>query len=80
AYGTRVWNMLKERNVIEQLGQHFGHDLFECEVRYLCEHEWAHTAEDILWRRSKLGLAFDEKQVKVLEAYLSKRRLKDDAA
>ncbi|HHP4934482.1 TPA: hypothetical protein ACSB4V_003799, partial [Acinetobacter baumannii] len=33
-----------------------------------------------LWRRSKLGLAFDEKQVKVLEAYLSERRLKDDAA
>lgn len=80
AYGTRVWNMLKERNAIEQLGQHFGHDLFECEVRYLCEYEWAHTAEDILWRRSKLGLAFDEKQVKVLEAYLSERRLKDDAA
>ncbi|NYB17299.1 MAG: glycerol-3-phosphate dehydrogenase, partial [Acinetobacter baumannii] len=80
AYGTRVWNMLKERNAIEQLGQHFGHDLFECEVRYLCEYEWAHTAEDILWRRSKLGLAFNEKQVKVLEAYLSERRLKDDAA
>lgn len=80
AYGTRVWNMLHERNSIEQLGQNFGHDLFECEVKYLCEYEWANTAEDILWRRSKLGLAFNEKQVKVLEAYLSERRLKDDAA
>ncbi|ELW86170.1 TPA: glycerol-3-phosphate dehydrogenase [Acinetobacter nosocomialis] len=80
AYGTRVWNMLHEQNSIEQLGQNFGHDLFECEVKYLCEYEWANTAEDILWRRSKLGLAFNEKQVKVLEAYLSERRLKDDAA
>lgn len=60
AYGTRVWNMVRERNAIEQLGQNFGHDLFECEVKYLCEYEWATTAEDILWRRTKLGLAFDE--------------------
>ncbi|MFW1886727.1 glycerol-3-phosphate dehydrogenase, partial [Acinetobacter nosocomialis] len=58
----------------------FGHDLFVCVVKYLCEYEWANTAEDILWRRSNLGLAFNEKQVKVLEAYLSKRRLKYDAA
>ena len=36
--------------------------------------------EQILWRRTKLGLAFDEKQVKILEAYLSERRQKDDAA
>ncbi len=37
-------------------------------------------AEDILWRRTKLGLAFDEKQVKNLESYLAGRRQKDDAA
>lgn len=80
AYGSRVWNILHEQKALEQLGQDFGHGLFESEVQYLCENEWANTAEDILWRRTKLGLAFDEKQVKNLESYLTGRRQKDDAA
>ncbi|ENV94444.1 hypothetical protein F937_01442 [Acinetobacter calcoaceticus ANC 3680] len=80
AYGSRVWNILHEQKAFEQLGQDFGHGLFESEVQYLCENEWANTAEDILWRRTKLGLAFDEKQVKNLESYLTGRRQKDDAA
>ena len=80
AYGSRVWDILHERKALEQLGQDFGHGLFESEVQYLCEYEWANTAEDILWRRTKLGLAFDEKQVKNLESYLAGRRQKDDAA
>lgn len=80
AYGSRVWDILHERKALEQLGQDFGHGLFESEVQYLCENEWANTAEDILWRRTKLGLAFDEKQVKNLESYLTGRRQKDDAA
>jgi len=80
AYGSRVWDMLHEQKVLEQLGQDFGHGLFESEVQYLCENEWANTAEDILWRRTKLGLAFDEKQIKILESYLAGRRQKDDAA
>ncbi|MGE8599116.1 glycerol-3-phosphate dehydrogenase [Acinetobacter calcoaceticus] len=80
AYGSRVWNILHEQKTLEQLGQDFSHGLFESEVQYLCENEWANTAEDILWRRTKLGLAFDEKQVKNLESYLTGRRQKDDAA
>jgi len=80
AYGSRVWNILHEQKALEQLGQDFGHGLFESEVQYLCENEWANTAEDILWRRTKLGLTFDEKQVKNLESYLAGRRQKDDAA
>jgi glycerol-3-phosphate dehydrogenase len=38
------------------LGMHFGAGLYECEVRHLVENEWAMTADDILWRRTKLGL------------------------
>jgi glycerol-3-phosphate dehydrogenase len=38
------------------LGVHFGGDLYEAEVRYLIDQEWARSADDILWRRSKLGL------------------------
>jgi glycerol-3-phosphate dehydrogenase len=38
----------------------FGADLTEREVRYLMAEEWARTAEDVLWRRSKLGLHMDQ--------------------
>ena len=41
---------------MEDLGARFTGDLTGAEVRYLVEHEWAQTAEDVLWRRSKLGL------------------------
>ena len=41
---------------MEELGVHFGGDLYESEVRYLMSYEWARTAEDILWRRSRKGL------------------------
>ena len=41
------------------LGRDFGHGLSEAEVRYLVAREWARSADDILWRRTKLGLRFD---------------------
>ncbi|PPU18117.1 hypothetical protein, partial [Xanthomonas arboricola] len=41
------------------VGTHFGADLYQAEVDYLRAHEWAVTADDILWRRSKLGLRID---------------------
>ena len=46
------------RNVPTISGRAFGADLTGAEVRYLMEHEWAQTADDVLWRRSKLGLRF----------------------
>lgn len=56
AYGTRCLTLLDGRRTIAELGQHFGAGLYEAEVRYLRQCEWAETADDILWRRSKLGL------------------------
>jgi glycerol-3-phosphate dehydrogenase len=56
AYGTRVDRILRSANQIEDLGPAFGADLTAAEVRYLMDHEWAQTADDVLWRRSKLGL------------------------
>jgi len=53
-------------------GRDFGHGLYEAEVQWLVEKEWAVTAEDILWRRSKLGLRFNKKQQTALESYLEK--------
>lgn len=55
-YGTRVEKLLDGAESLAALGEHFGADLYEAELRYLVAHEWAVTAEDVLWRRSKLGL------------------------
>ncbi|MCD7107542.1 glycerol-3-phosphate dehydrogenase [Rhizobium sp. DKSPLA3] len=55
-YGTLARKIVGDAQTIEALGRHYGADLYEAEVRYLIEDEWARTAEDILWRRTKLGL------------------------
>lgn len=52
------------------LGRGFGADLFEAEVRYLMEHEWAQTAEDVLWRRTKRGLRLDREQAAALDEFM----------
>jgi len=65
AYGTEISAFCKQG----QMGMHFGHGLYEAEVRWLIEQEWAQSAEDILWRRSKLGLYFDPTQIEALETF-----------
>ena len=56
AYGTRIERILGSAKSYDELGPRFVGDLTGAEVRYLMAHEWALTAEDVLWRRSKLGL------------------------
>lgn len=56
AYGTRIDAILGAAGGLDRLGAHFGGDLYEAELRYLVDEEFARSAEDILWRRSKLGL------------------------
>ena len=56
AYGSMVPDILGEAPGPEALGAHFGGDLYEAEVRHLVICEFARSAEDVLWRRSKLGL------------------------
>lgn len=56
AYGTRVMILLGDARSMEDLGTDFGGGLTRAEVDYLVAQEWAVEAEDILWRRSKLGL------------------------
>ncbi|MFM5931896.1 MAG: glycerol-3-phosphate dehydrogenase [Novosphingobium sp.] len=55
-YGTLASRVLGDARGLADCGQHFGHGLTEREVRYLIEREWARTADDVLWRRTKLGL------------------------
>lgn len=69
-YGRTVWTMLGSAVSHDDLGRHFGHDLYEAELRHLVEHEWAMTAEDVLWRRTKLGLHMSENQEEQLERWL----------
>ena len=59
AYGTRLDRILADAREPNALGERFGDELTAAEVRYLMRHEFAETADDVLWRRSKLGLRFD---------------------
>lgn len=72
-YGTCVHDLLGGVVSIDTLGEHFGADLYEVELRYLQDYEWAMRAEDVLWRRSKLGLHLNEEQAHRVEAWLNER-------
>ncbi|VAW18358.1 Aerobic glycerol-3-phosphate dehydrogenase [hydrothermal vent metagenome] len=69
-YGTKAQKILGQAKSNADLGQLFGDDLYEVEVRYLIENEWARSAEDILWRRTKRGLWFSNSQSEALVSYL----------
>ena len=62
AYGTRIERILGNAKGIEDLGRNHGAGLTDAEVGYLRAHEWAETADDILWRRTKLGLHMTPQQ------------------
>ncbi len=69
-YGTRAAILLGDAVSVHDLGQHFGAQLYQREVDYLVCHEWARTSEDILWRRTKLGLRMNEEERRRLQGYL----------
>ena len=68
AYGTKCWEILKKNK-----GEYFGGGLYACEVDYLIQSEFALFSEDILWRRSKLGLFFTKEQVLSLKKYIGEK-------
>jgi glycerol-3-phosphate dehydrogenase len=74
AYGTRMELILGTADSIGALGETFGPDLTSAEVNYLCEHEWAMTATDILWRRTKLGLRTSAAQIARLTRFLQQTK------
>ena len=74
AYGTEAAIILGDATTLADCGEHFGHGLTEREVRHLVTREWAQTAEDVLWRRSKLGLHFTADEVARLEQWLSRQQ------
>jgi glycerol-3-phosphate dehydrogenase len=80
AYGTHAWRVLGDAHSSADLGRAFGAGLSEAEVRYLIDNEWARTAEDVLWRRSKLGLRMTAEQVAALADFMRESAPKTAAA
>ncbi|GGG32906.1 glycerol-3-phosphate dehydrogenase [Chelatococcus composti] len=73
SYGTRAFTILDGARSAADLGRQFGAGLSEREVDYLMREEWAMTAEDVLWRRSKLGLRLTREEAAVLEDFMAAR-------
>jgi glycerol-3-phosphate dehydrogenase len=71
AYGTRLAAIAGRAGRLEELGRDLGGALYEAEVRYLVDREWARTADDVLWRRSRLGLHVGQDTVVRLEEMLA---------
>ncbi|MFN6933870.1 MAG: glycerol-3-phosphate dehydrogenase [Tsuneonella sp.] len=70
AYGTTAFAIYEGAHSLADCGRDFGHGLTEREVRYLMTREWARTAEDVLWRRTKLGLRLSPDQAATLEEFM----------
>ncbi|MGC4244553.1 MAG: glycerol-3-phosphate dehydrogenase, partial [Herbaspirillum sp.] len=71
SYGSRVDQIIGQADSLAALGEELTPGLYEAEARYLVQHEWARGADDILWRRSKLGLHCGPQHRGRLEAWLA---------
>ena len=72
AYGTRMQALIEPAGAIADLGAEVLPGLYERELEYLCREEWARTAVDILWRRSKLGLHVPPASAGTLDEWLAR--------
>jgi glycerol-3-phosphate dehydrogenase len=72
AYGTRAHLLASGAKCEADWGERLGSDLTEREVRYLIQHEWARTAEDVIWRRSKLALHMSHGEIERLQDWMAK--------
>ncbi len=73
-YGTRAHVLLGDAASAADLGQDFGGSLTAREVAYLMAHEWARTADDVVWRRSKLGLRMSADEIAALDSWMAQHR------
>ncbi|VTR61833.1 Aerobic glycerol-3-phosphate dehydrogenase [Serratia fonticola] len=70
-YGSHSKIILANANSLSDLGEDFGHDLYEAELRYLVEKEWVVELDDALWRRTKLGMWLSEEQQARVKTWLA---------
>ncbi|UAJ65643.1 glycerol-3-phosphate dehydrogenase [Candidatus Schneideria nysicola] len=69
-YGTCTEDLLNGIHTIQNLGEHFGHGLHEVELNYLIKKEWAMELDDIIWRRTKLGMWLNKDQKNRISKWL----------
>lgn len=69
-HGTRIHLILSHAQSLSDLGEHFGADCYEKELKYYMTHEWAHSIEDLLFRRTKLGLHLSPDEVARIKDWL----------
>ncbi|MEQ9259584.1 MAG: glycerol-3-phosphate dehydrogenase [Roseovarius sp.] len=74
AYGTEAQEIMGDAEDAEALGRDFGATLTERELRWLMAREYARTAEDVVWRRSKLGLRMSADEIAALDAWMREAR------
>ncbi|MCK0141582.1 glycerol-3-phosphate dehydrogenase [Aliiroseovarius sp. F20344] len=74
AYGTDAKLILGDARSAEDLGKDFGATLTEAELRWLMDKEYAQRVEDVIWRRSKLGLLLDTDQIERIDAWMQVER------
>lgn len=74
AYGTEAFEVIGPAKSMADMGHDFGAGLTEREVRWLMAHEFARRAEDIVWRRSKLGLRMQADQIVALDEWMLRQR------
>jgi len=79
-YGTESLEILGDAASLQDLGRHFGHGLYAREVAWLMAREWAVGAEDVAWRRTKLGLKLSAEEMADLAAWMQTRRRQGAAA
>ena len=72
SYGTRIFLLLKNSTHMAALGSSYGADLFEQEINFLIEHEWAININDIIWRRTKRGLYLTTQEIKKITHYINR--------
>ena len=80
SYGSEASAVLKHAQSPADLGQEFGATLTEAELRWLMAHEFALTAEDVVWRRTKLGLKLTGEQIATLDAWMASQSKFEETA
>ena len=70
-YGTDAFHLLGAAKIPADLGRDFGAGLTQAEVNWLVRNEYAQSAQDILWRRTKLGLHMNDEQIRELDAFVA---------
>ncbi len=77
-YGSNSEWILKEASALSDLGEDFGHEFYEAELKYLVEHEWVRSLDDAIWRRTKQGMWLTAEQQARISEWLAQHAGKSE--